>query len=150
MQERLMKRFAPQDYVRVTNIDDEPFRWQYLPAHEEEFEYTPDPMKITRRGQPEVWEVAPGATEVIVGANAYLMIEGLYKKCIAKTVLSTAPAKEGQARNFNYADGGQQEKYINLIYGGKATPTFDAPVASEPKGLEAPKDASKKSVGVAN
>lgn len=124
-QERLLERFAPHEWVDVVNIDDETFRWQYMPDHEEEFEFTPDPMKITRRGQPEMWEIAPGQTERIVGANAYVMIDGLYKKLMAKKRIGETPNQEPtQARNFNFTDGSAQERIIDRILIGKATTPF--------------------------
>jgi hypothetical protein len=78
--ERLMTRFQSHEYVRVKNIDNEPFRWQYLPSHNEEIEFTPDPMKITHRDDVETYILNPGKSEVIIGENAYVMIEALYKK----------------------------------------------------------------------
>lgn len=123
--ERLMARFAAHEWVRVINIDDEPFYWQYLPSHSETFEYTPDPMKITQRGSVEAYRLDPGDSEVLVGENAYVMIEALYKKLVAKKVVSkNGEAKAGVARSFNWTDGDMQEKIINDIYLGKENPTF--------------------------
>lgn len=123
--ERLMNRFAAHDWVRVINIDDETFKWQYLPAHSEEFEFTPDPMKITRRGEVEVYALEPGESEVIIGECAYIMIEALYKKLVAKKVVSKNPdAPATTARNFNWTDGVSQEEFINRIYLGKESPSF--------------------------
>lgn len=135
-QERLMLLFKPHEYVTVMNVDDETFRWQYMPATSEEFEYTADPMKITRRGLPEIWEIAPGAQETIVGASAYIMIDGLYKKLTAKRKLAESPEITGQAINFSFADGGQQQKWINKIFIGKATPTFQSNNPSKDLGLD--------------
>lgn len=128
LQERLMKRFAAHEFVRVKNIDDERLVWQYLPAHEEEHEYTSDPMKNTRRGMPEVWEINPGEEDIIVGANAYLMIDALYKKVAAKRKFSEQAAdgvdSVTSSLSFSFDDGGQQEAIIDQIYLGKANPTF--------------------------
>lgn len=130
---RLMQRFRAQDFVTVKNVDDEPFVWQYLPEHEEDFEFTPDPMKITRRGQPELWEIEPGAIDTIVGANAYVMIEGLYKKIVAKKRTAETPDQPAHvARNFNFSDAAAQEKWIDLIFQGKAMPHFDQPQTVKP------------------
>lgn len=124
-QERLMDRFQPQEYVKVINVDDESFFWQYLPAHEEEYEYTQDGMhRHTRRGAPEVWTLDPGQSETIVGANAYIMIEALYKKLVSKKAVATIEVKPGMARAFNYADGTQQDYWIDKILVGKEIPTF--------------------------
>lgn len=127
LQERLMDRFAPHEFVIVKNVDDMPVMWQYLPATSEEFEYTPDPMKITRRGQPELWQIEPGAEEALVGANAYLMIDAMYKQLVAKKKLANGNPQPGQALNFNFADGGQQEAFINQIFLGKTQPNFQLP-----------------------
>lgn len=139
--ERLMKRFAAHDWVRVINIDNEPFRWQYLPAHAEEFEFTPDPMKITRRGDVEVYQLNPGESEVLIGENAYLMIEGLYKKLVSKKVIKKNPDMQpGFARNFNWTDGKSQEELIERIYLGKENPQFNRPeVANESAAKPGPK-----------
>ena len=117
--EKLMKRFAAHDFVRVINVDNEPFIWQYLPSSAEDFEFTPDPMKITHRGEVEMYRLDPGQSEVIVGENAYLMIEGLYKKLSAKKMIGGRPdLGPGQARNFNWTDGYAQDEWINKIYLG--------------------------------
>lgn len=142
LQERLMERFAAHEFVMVENIDDETLVWQYLPASSEEFEYTPDPMKITRRGQPELWSLEAGAQEALIGANAYLMIDALYKKLVAKKVLSSGPSVPGQAKNFNYADGGQQEDFISRIVKGKVQPSFNIPATEVP----APEDMTPREI----
>lgn len=123
--ERLMKRFAAHEWVRVINIDNEPFTWQYMPQHEERFEFTPDPMKITYRGEPELYSLSPGEDEVIIGENAFVMIEALYKKVISKRVIAKTPdMKPGQARAFNWTDGIAQDELIDRIYLGKESPRF--------------------------
>lgn len=124
--ERLMNRFAAHEFVRVINIDDEPFFWQYLPQHSETFEYTPDPMKVTHREMPEAWMLEPGKSEVVIGENAYVMIEQLYKKLVATGFLKrNGPNPEkSPGRNFNWSDGKQQEDIINKIYLGKESPEF--------------------------
>lgn len=145
-QERLMDRFQPQEYVKVINVDDEPFRWQYLPAHNEEYEYTSDGMhRHTRREAPEVWELEPGESETILGANAYLMIEALYKKLVSKKAITKIQVKPGMARAFNYADGTQQDHWINQIFIGKEVPTFTA--LNDSKGSDATSEPIKRSVG---
>lgn len=137
--ERLMHLFQPQEFVTVKNVDDETFIWQFMPPESENIEYTPDPMKITHRGDPEVWMIEPGQTETIVGANAYLMIEGLYKKLVAKKRFTTAgiknPEDPHQPINFSFSDGEQQDRIIRQIYKGKAQPIF-APVEDK---VETPK-----------
>jgi len=46
-----MDRFQSHEWVRVINVDDEPYRWQYLPTHAEtiEFDNGSVPMKHTYR-----------------------------------------------------------------------------------------------------
>jgi hypothetical protein len=129
-----MARFEPHEYVRVINIDNEPVRWQYLPSHSESIAVTSDPMKITTRGEVEVYLLNPGESEVLLGENAYLMIEVLYKQLIAKRVVAHSPdLAPGQARNFNFSDAQKQEEYINRILIGKETPTFGSqPQDNEP------------------
>lgn len=123
--ERLMKRFAAHEWVRVINIDSEPFTWQYMPEHEENFEFTPDPMKITYRGQPEMYQLQPGEDEVIIGENAFVMIDALYKKVISKRAIAKNPdMAPGQARAFNWTDGVAQDELIDRIYLGKESPRF--------------------------
>lgn len=126
-QQRLMERFKAHEYVKVINVDNESFMWQYMPAEKEEYEFTPDGMhRHTRREDPEVWMLDPGESETIVGANAYIMIEALYKKVIAKKVEMTVEVKPGQARSFNFADGTAQDYWIDHILVGKEIPTFTA------------------------
>lgn len=123
--ERLMKRFSAHDWVRVINVDDEAFTWQYLPQHAEDFEFTPDPMKITRRGEVEAYRLDPGQSEVIIGENAYVMIEALYKKVVSKRVIDRTPGQPATlARNFNWNDATAQEELINEIFLGKESPSF--------------------------
>lgn len=131
--ERLMKRFAAHEWVRVINIDNEPFVWQYMPEHEEKFEFTPDPMKVTYRGKPEMYQLNPGEDEVIIGENAFVMIEALYKKVISKRVVAKTPnMPAGQARAFNWTDGMAQDELIDRIYLGKESPRFNEVVETNP------------------
>jgi hypothetical protein len=142
-QERLMDRFKAHEYVKVINVDDEEFIWQYMPQENEEYEYTADGMhRHTRRGDPEVWTLAPGETDVLVGANAYLMIDALYKKLVSKKSVATVAVKPGMARSFNYSDGGMQEKIIDQILLGKEVPSFGV---SKPQ--EEENESAKRPVG---
>lgn len=157
LHERLLERFQPHEFVKVKNIDTDPVLWQYMPDYSENVEYTPDPMKITRRAAPEMWRMEPGAEEVLVGANAYMMINSLYKQVIATKILGKDYSPiPGQAKNFNLSDGEQMEQMINRIYLGKAQPTFGvqppAPVADrdetyEDKAIEAEKAKKVGAVG---
>lgn len=144
--DRLMRRFAAHEWVRVINIDDETFFWQYLPVHAEKLEITDSataPMKSTIRDSVEAYMLDPGESEVIIGENAFVMIEALYKKLISKKFLAEkGEAKLGDAgRNFNWSAGEKQEELIDRIYLGKETPSFsfekapDVPITKteEPK-----------------
>lgn len=131
-QERLLRLFKPQEYVRIKNIDEAPVYWQYLPSDNEDIQNTVDGMqKIVTRGKPEMWFIEPGAEEVLVGANAYMALDVMYKNVTAKKTLkqngiTASFDKEGAhlPKNFNFADGGTQDIFIKQAYLGKATPTF--------------------------
>jgi hypothetical protein len=136
-QARLMRLFQPQEFVRIKNIDDAPVYWQYMPAHAEVKEFTPDGMQqITRRTDPEMWVINPGEVEVLVGASAYMALDTMYKNVTAKKTLHkysdpTSPQYDEKGshlpKNFNFADGGLQENFIKQAYLGKATLNFESP-----------------------
>lgn len=121
-----MNRFKPHEFVRVINIDNEPFYWQYQPSSNEEETITPDGMhRQIFRGEPTRWMLNPGESDVLQGDNAYLMIEGLYKKLVAKKKVSETPDQpDTMARNFNWTDPLLAETWIDKIFLGKVTPTF--------------------------
>lgn len=127
-QERLRERFKPHEFVRVINIDDEPYIWQYMPESGELQEQSSDGMhRIITRSRPETWMVDPGETEVLQGANANVMIEGLYKKVSSKFVIAKTPNQAAtSARNFNWTDPIAQEQAIDRIYLGKERLNFGA------------------------
>lgn len=134
-QERLMRLFKPQEFVTIKNIDDEPVYWQYMPIENEQVGFSEDGLqKITNREDPEMWVIMPGETEVIVGGSAYRALDVMYKNYTAKSVLKKFkdPSQpqfneknEHLPKNFNFADGGAQESFLELAYIGKATPSFD-------------------------
>ena len=140
-QERLMRLFKPQEFVTIKNIDDGPIYWQYMPVDGETETMSEDGMqKQVYRTDPEMWVIQPGETEVLVGANAYRALDVMYKSYTAKSTLKkfkdpTQPQfnekNEHLPKNFNFADGGAQERFIELAYIGKATPNFQVqqPVA---------------------
>lgn len=133
-QEKLMRLFKPQEFVTIKNIDDEPLYWQYMPADSETESMSEDGMqKQIHREAPEMWVINPGEVEVLVGASAYRALDVLYKNCTAKSTLKrfkdpTAPQfnenNEHLPKNFNFADGGAQDAFIERAYLGKAMPTF--------------------------
>lgn len=132
--ERLMKRFAAHEWVRVVNIDDQPFIWQYMPTHGETEHITRDPHRMVYREPVEVYQLDPGEEEVIIGENAYVMIESLYKKVVAKEVILTSRVPSpGQNRNFNWTDPKSQEDIIDRIFLGKETLSFGAKAPEQPK-----------------
>lgn len=142
--EKLMDTFAAHEWVRVINVDDETYIWQYLPAHNEEFEFTPDPMKITRRGEVEAYALEPGESEVIIGENAYVMIEGLYKKLAAKATIKRSPnVAPGFARSYSWDDSVQQDEFMSRIYLGKEDPKFGKGPTS-PTGIDTTDDPAEK------
>jgi hypothetical protein len=133
-QERLMRLFKPQEFVTIKNVDDEPCYWQYMPAENEQENFSEDGMqKIITRSNPEMWVIQPGETEVLVGANAYRALDVMYKAYTAKSTLRkfkdpTQPQfnekNEHLPKNFNFADGGAQDRFLDIAYIGKATPSF--------------------------
>ena len=133
-QERLMRKFKPQEFVTVKNITDTACYWQYMPTDNEHEAFSEDGMqKIITREQPEMWVIQPGQTEVLVGASAYRALDVMYKNYSAKKTLKkfkdpASPlydeAGKHLPKNFNFADGGAQDDFIEQAYLGKAMPTF--------------------------
>jgi hypothetical protein len=145
--ERLRDRYAPTDYVRVINIDNESFEWQYFPTTGEETYFTDNgAVRVTEGrqrftsnfdgkipGNEQFWTIGAGESEILLGENADLMIEGLYKKVVAKKRISDSPGREAtQAISFNWNDGLLQEQTIDKIYLGIEKPTFNEPKVNEP------------------
>lgn len=139
VRERLYDRFKPHEYVRVKNIDDEDFEWQYMPvsAEEETIEDGGATHAVYGRkgfnssytgiipGNEQLWKMEAGDSEVLLGENAYLFIDGLYKRVVAKRAIEKSPNQPStQARNFNWTDGQMQEKLINEILIGVEKPQF--------------------------
>lgn len=143
--ERLRDRYKATDWVRVINIDNEAFQWQYFPSTGEEVAFTDNGAmrQVYGRqsftstydgklpGNEEQWKLNAGDSEVLVGENADLFIEGLYKKLVVKKRVSELPNMEKtQARNFNWNDGLLQEQMIDKIFLGIEKPNFDEPRTS--------------------
>lgn len=143
--DRLRDRYSPTDYVRVINIDNERFEWQYFPIDGEDITFTDNGavrvVEGRRRftsnyeqalpGKEEMWELGAGDSEVMLGACADLFIEGLYKRLVAKKRIHEMPnITETQARNFNWNDGKLQEEMIDKIFLGVERPVFDEPATS--------------------
>jgi hypothetical protein len=149
---RLRKYYKPQDYVRVINIDNVPIYWHYFPVDGEETYFTDDGvMRVTEGrqhfdekreellpGNDQAWMLNPGESEVLLGANADLFIQTLYKTLVAKKTIKAKPnMKEGQARKYNWIDGNQQEQIIEKIFLGVEKPQFGE--VNEPARLPAAK-----------
>lgn len=138
--DRLRDRYAPSDYVRVINIDNEAFEWQYFPSAGEDVTFTDNGtvrvvsgrQSFTKNyeqsipGNEQIWSIDAGDEEVLVGENADLFIEGLYKRLVAKKRVDERPnIEEGKVRKFNWNDGLMQEQMIDKIFLGRETPNFN-------------------------
>ena len=149
LQQKLIDLFKPQEFVTIFNIDDEPLYWQYMPTDNETETFSEDGMqRMVNRTDPEMWMVGPGETEVIVGESAYRALDTLYKNVSAKKTLAkyndpTSPLfdEKGahQPKNFNFADSGAQDLFIEKAYLGKAIPTFGNSEPAQPAKQEAVK-----------
>lgn len=133
--DKVSKLFSPTEWVDVINPDTEAFVWQYLPPEKEQISFdsssTTVPHRIMHRDDPEVYKLEPGQSATLMGGNAYVMLDGLVKRMMAKRTISRNPnVPPGQARNFNFSDDMAQEQWINEIYLGKANP-YDAAIPQE-------------------
>lgn len=143
--ERLRDRYAPSEWVRVINIDDEPYEWQYFPSSGEDISWTDNGAvrvvsgraSFTKNyeqslpGNEQLWVMGAGESEVLIGENADLFIEGLYKRLVAKQRVHEKPnISETQARKFNWNDGLLQEQMIDKIFLGIERPNFGEPQPS--------------------
>jgi hypothetical protein len=146
VRERLYEKFKPSQFVRVKNIDNEAYEWQFMPSEgeEEAIEDGGATHAVYGRqgynssytgiipGNEQIWKIEAGESEVLLGENAYLFIDGLYKRVVAKRAIQKTPnVAETQARNFNWTDGQMQESIINEILIGVERPQFNDP--AEPK-----------------
>lgn len=152
--ERLRDRYQPSQWVRVINIDRDPFQWQWFPSTDEVEEFTDNGAvrvisgrqhfikQYTEKlpGNEQVWEIAPGDSEVLIGENADLFIEGLYKRLVTKSFIdNNGDFQIGKpGRSFNWSDGLKQEQYIDKIFLGVEQPTFgrvdeDKPTVGRPR-----------------
>ena len=145
LRDRLRDRYQPQDWVRVINIDNEPFEWQYFPSSGEDESFTDNgTVRVTTGrqgftknyeqkvpGNEQLWIIEPGESEVIIGESADLFIDGLYKRLVAKDKVRTVKITETQARSFNWNDGLMQEEMIDKIFLGIEKPNFNEPERSQ-------------------
>lgn len=125
--ERCGEKFKPEDFVRVMNIDDETFYWQALDPRDEIHNIEGNQFMVhdnTIRRDPKIWSIPAGATMVLEGWNAAIMIEKLYKKMLAKKSTSQPLAEGQKVRNFGFANPDRQEEYIGKIFVNVERPTF--------------------------
>lgn len=163
--ERLDNRFAPTDFVRVINPDNEEFVWQALNPNDETYFIDRGPMKNTTRGNPRVYRIQAGQSLVLEGWNAQLMIDKLYRKIKAKQAISRRSgmdAADALKRGLgdipiNWSDGDQQEAYIDKIFISIERPSFGTPKfknntleipTSQPVDNKAELDAIAKDLGI--
>lgn len=145
--EKLRDLYKPTDFVRVINIDTEPFTWQYFPPEGEDESFTDNGTvrvvegrrAFTPRydgqmpGNEQLWRLEPGESEVLIGGNADLFIEGLYKRLVAKKIVASRHVEATQARSFNFSDPIVQDEYIHKIFLGIERPNFGEYKSAEPK-----------------
>jgi hypothetical protein len=163
--ERLEKRFTANDFVRVVNPDNEEFTWQALDPKTESYFIDRGPMKNTTRGNPRLYRIGPGQSLVLEGWNAQLMIDKLYRKLKAKNALSRRAGlshDDAMKKNLgdipiNWADGDQQEAYIDQVFVGVENPSFGNPSyrdgkveipTTQPVDSKAELDAIAKDLGI--
>lgn len=125
VQEHLIKMFAPHETVQVMNIDDEPIKWQYQPAYNERYGVSDDGTKDVSRGLPELWEIPAGEMDVLIGENAYLMMDTLYKRLVVKKAGGTVarPQDEREIKNFSWNDPLKMQQILEKVFMGKITPS---------------------------
>ena len=127
--EKLADKFGSSDFVRVINPDNETYYWQSLDPRDEEIYIDKGPTKVTRRNPPKIYSIKAGESIVLPGWNAYIMIEGLYKKLAQKkAVLEHPENKTADGKpvdiSFGWSDDAKQDFYIAKIYVGIEQPTF--------------------------
>jgi hypothetical protein len=128
--ERISKHFTGSDFVRVINIDDQPFSWVYADPAKESVD---QPDKVTRRvyyGQPRVATLNPGESRVLLGAEAFVMVEALYKHCVQKSA-----QKNNTTLASAMPDQGTQDSYIKQIFLGIEDPLG---IANNPRPVQSP------------
>lgn len=157
--DRLRDRYAATQYVRVKNIDTHDFEWQYFPIEGELEEFTDNGavrvvtgrQAFTKKyeqalpGNEQIWMIPAGQEEVLLGANADLFIEGLFKLMVSKGTFekflgknydpeAKRDYKNAPELKFNWNDGLLQEQFIDEICLGVEQPNFDfrPPTAGNP------------------
>ena len=109
--DRLGLVFKPADVVIVRNPSQTAFSWQFMPEENEIQVMNGDRTGyITYRKKPESYTIEAGAEMPILGANAYLMVEGLAKRMIVD--LSQTDEK---IKSNIMIQGATKEEYIKKI-----------------------------------
>ncbi len=135
--ERLRELWEPHEYVRIMNIDDETFYWQVLAPQDETFDIDKGPTKITYRRPPRQYSIKPGESMPLEGWNAYICVESMYKKILAKKSGVKGQQKldsnnKPTEKIINWEDPNGWDIYLPQIYIGKEVPTFGGQVAAQP------------------
>lgn len=128
--ERLREMWDPHDYVRIMNIDDETFYWQSLNPTDERHEIDRGPTQITYRRSPRQYSIKPGNSMPLEGWNAYIAVEQLYKKVLARK----ENAKRGGRKeiSYNWQDPAGWDVFLPRIFMGKEVPTFGGQPIAHP------------------
>jgi hypothetical protein len=114
--------WQPHEYVRIMNIDTETFYWQSLAPQDETFEIDRGPTKVTYRRDPRQFHIDAGKSRPLEGWNAYICVENLYKKVLAKQKLAK---KQGKFEvTFDWQDPHGWDEFLPRIFLGKENPTF--------------------------
>lgn len=128
--EHIRKLWEPHDYVRLMNIDDETFYWQSLAPQDESYDIDRGPTKVTYRRPPRQFAIKSGESMPLEGWNAYLCIEQLYKKVLAKQMVKN----RGERKEiiFNWQDPAGWDVYLPRIFMGKEVATFNGQTVPDP------------------
>lgn len=136
-QEHLRTLWEPHEYVRIMNIDDETLYWQALSPQDERSDIDRGPTKITYRNAPRQYAIKPGDSMPLEGWNAYIAVEQLYKKVIAKNANIKGEQQydnngKPKERIINWEDSQGWAKYMPRIFLGRETPTFNGQTVVTP------------------
>jgi hypothetical protein len=104
------------------NIDSDTFYWQSLAPQDETFDIDRGPTKITYRRDPRQYHIDAGKSMPLEGWNAYICVENLYKKVLAKAKLKQKTGKFEVT--FDWQDPNGWDTYLPRIFLGKEVPTF--------------------------
>jgi hypothetical protein len=112
------------------NIDSEVFYWQSLNPIDETYEIDRGPTKITYRRSPRQYSIKSGESMPLEGWNAYVAVEQLYKKVLARKM--TENRGDRKEIIFNWQDPAGWDVYLPRIFMGAETPTFEGQTTPDP------------------